>query len=315
MLTSSPRSAPTLSDAVWIDLLDPTDDERQRVEQATKLRLPTKAAIEEIESSSRVFKEGAAFYLSTPVLESTDCMKGAVTTVGFVLSPAQLVTLRFGHVAAFDAVTATYASVTAPSARDAFLKLLEAIVEHTADALEHASAELESISHAAFHAEPAGGRYSLAKSSKALRGALRRIGRMGDGISHIRDTLLGLGRIAAFVHEGGHETRGAADVTRSSAIRTDIVSLNEYELHLSNKVQFLLDATLGFINIEQNDIVKTLTVASVVGVPPVLVAGIYGMNFKNIPELSWSLGYPYAVVLIVVSALVPVAWFKWRGWM
>src|SRR3954469_23539974 len=100
MLTASPRSAPTLSDAVWIDLLDPTDDERQRVEQATKLRLPTKTAIEEIESSSRVFSEGTTAYLSTPVLESSDCMKGAVTTVGFVLSPAQLVTLRFGRVAA-----------------------------------------------------------------------------------------------------------------------------------------------------------------------------------------------------------------------
>jgi magnesium transporter len=315
MLTASPRSAPTLSDAIWIDLLDPTDDERQRVEQATKLRLPTKPAIEEIESSSRVFNEGSTLYLSTPVLENTDCMKGAVTTVGFVLSPAQLVTLRFGPVAAFDAVIASYGSVTAPSARDAFLRILEAIVEHTADALEHASAELERISHASFHAEPVGRRYGLAKTGKALRGALRKIGRMGDGISHIRDTLLGLGRIAAFVQEGGHVAPVAADVARSNAIRADVASLNEYESHLSNKVQFLLDATLGFINMEQNDIVKTLTVASVVGVPPVLVAGIYGMNFKNLPELGWWLGYPYALVLIVVSALVPMAWFRWRGWM
>ena len=315
MLTASPRSAPTLSDAVWIDLLDPTDDERQRVEQATKLRLPTKPAIEEIESSSRVFSEGTTLYLSTPVLEGTDCVKGLVTTVGFVLSPAQLVTLRFGRVAAIDTVTASHATVTAPSARDAFLRILEAIVEQTADALENASAELERISHAAFHAEPKGRRHGLAKAGKALRGALRQIGRMGDGISHIRDALLGLGRIAAFVQESGHVTDGEVDVARSNAIRADVASLNEYESHLSNKVQFLLDATLGFINIEQNDIVRTLTVASVVGVPPVLVAGIYGMNFKFFPELSWSYGYPYALVLIVVSALVPIAWFKWRGWM
>jgi magnesium transporter len=315
VLTTTPRSAPTPSGAVWIDLLDPTDDERQRAEEATKLRLPTRAAIEEIESSSRVFKEGAALYLSTPVLESTDCLNGAVTTVGFVLSPAQLVTLRFGRVAAFDAVRASYESVTAPGAHDAFLKILEAIVENAADALEHASAELESISHAAFHAEPTGRRRSPVKASGALRGALRKIGRMGDGISHIRDTLLGLGRIAAFVQESAHGASGAADVTRLSAVRTDIASLNEYQAHLSNKVQFLLDATLGFINIEQNDIVKTLTVASVVGVPPVLIAGIYGMNFKNIPELNWWLGYPYALVFIVVSGLVPLAWFKRRGWM
>ena len=118
--------------------------------------MPTKTAIEEIESSSRVFSEGTTAYLSTPVLESTDCMKGAVTTVGFVLSPAQLVTLRFGRVAAIDTVTARHAGVTASSARDVFLRILEAIVEQTADALENASAELERISHAAFHAEPEG---------------------------------------------------------------------------------------------------------------------------------------------------------------
>ena len=315
MLTLSPGSAATPADAVWIDLVDPTDDERQRVEQSTKLRLPTKAAIEEIESSSRVFNEGATSYLSTPVLEGSDCLNGAVRSVGFVLSPTQLVTLRFGRLAAFDAVGARHAGATAPGARDTFLTILEAIVEQTADALEHASAELESISHAAFRPEPAGRRRSVGEASGVLRTALRKIGGMGDGISHIRDTLLGLGRIATFVHENRQETRSAAETTRASAIRVDIASLNEYEGHLSNKVQFLLDATLGFINIEQNDIVKTLTIVSVVGVPPVLIAGIYGMNFKNMPELNWSLGYPFALVAIVVSGLLPLVWFKYRGWM
>jgi magnesium transporter len=99
------------------------------------------------------------------------------------------------------------------------------------------------------------------------------------------------------------------------AIRADIASLTDYEAHLSAKVQFLLDATLGFINIEQNEIVKTLTIASVVGIPPVLVAGIYGMNFRVMPELTWAFGYPLAVGLIVVSALVPLLWFKRRRWM
>jgi magnesium transporter len=314
MLTAGPGSALTLSEAVWIDLLHPTEDERRQVEQATKLRLPTKAAIEEIESSSRVFKEGAAFYLSTPVLENTDCLTDAVTTVGFVLSPAQLVTLRFGTVTAFDAVKASHASGTIPGARAVFLQLLEAIVENTADALERASTELEGISHTAFHVEPKSRRRGAVKSGGVLRGALRKIGRMGDGISHIRATLLGLARIATFVQESGHETSGTADGTRLTAIRADISSLSEYEEHLSNNVQFLLDATLGFISIEQNDIVKTLTVVSVVGVPPVLIAGIYGMNFKNIPELNWWLGYPFALVLIVISGLVPLAWFRWRGW-
>jgi magnesium transporter len=314
MLSVSPSSAKAISDAVWIDLIDPSDDERKRVEQATKLRLPTKAEIEEIESSSRVFSEGAAFYLSTPVLESKDCVNGGVTTIGFVLSPAQLVTLRFARVAALDAVTASFGGVAAPSARDAFLRILESIVEHTADALEHASADLEGISQAAFHADRVG-RRKLAKTSEALRGALRKVGRMGDGISHIRDTLLGLGRIAAFVHENSHQTPAASDLARVSAIRADIASLNDYQAHLAGKVQFLLDATLGFISIEQNEIVKTLTVVSVVGVPPVLIAGIYGMNFKNMPEYDLQYGYQISLAVMAAIDVGLYLWFKRIRWL
>jgi magnesium transporter len=308
-----PESAGALSDAVWIDLLNPTDDERRQVEQGTNIRLPTKGEIEQIESSSRVFREGSTCYLSTPVLESMDSASGAVTTVGFILTSSQLVTLRFAHVAAFDDVAVIFAKTAPPSAHDAFLRILESVTEQTADALEHASAELEQISHAAFRADRTR-RRKLAKSSEALRAALRKIGQMGDGISHIRNTLLGLGRIAAFAHEKGNLGLSAADQARMSAIRGDIASLNDYQADLSGKVQFLLDATLGFITIEQNEIFKALTVASVVGVPPVLIAGIYGMNFKHMPELNWYLGYPFAVALIVISALAPIAWFKWRGW-
>jgi magnesium transporter len=97
-------------------------------------------------------------------------------------------------------------------------------------------------------------------------------------------------------------------------VRQDIASLNDYDAHLVNKVQLMLDATLGLINIEQNNIIKVLTVVSVVGVPPTLVASMYGMNFHNMPELDWAWGYPYGLTLIALSAILPVAWFKWRGW-
>jgi magnesium transporter len=127
--------------------------------------------------------------------------------------------------------------------------------------------------------------------------------------------LLGVGRIVAFVMDSGFEGAPPVNAARLKAVRTDVASLTEYEAHLSGKVQFLLDATLGLINIEQNEIVKTLTIASVVGIPPVLVAGIYGMNFRVIPELNWRLGYPMAIALIVISALLPLLWFKRRGWM
>ncbi|HVZ33647.1 MAG TPA: magnesium transporter CorA family protein [Polyangiaceae bacterium] len=311
MLVTCPKSSHPLADAVWIDLLNPTDEERAQVEEATQLRMPTRAALEEIESSSRAFVEGSALYLSTPVLAGLDCRSGDISTVGLLLTKKRLVTLRFGDIAAFTDVTRA-AGVERLAANEIFLKLLEAMVDRTADALERTSLDLEGISSAAFHADQQPRKMS--RNSAALNNLLRRLGRMGDQASRARDALLGVGRIAGFVLEADKEHRLESGTQRLQAIRTDITSLSDYHGHLFGKIQFLLDATLGFINIQQNDIVKALTIVSVVGVPPVLIAGIYGMNFKYMPELGWSFGYPFALLLILVSGLAPLAWFKWRGW-
>jgi magnesium transporter len=314
MLSVRPAGA-SAEKAIWIDLRDPTAEERAEIEAATKLRLPERGDIEEIESSSRVYLEDGALYLSTPMLTGDDCLTNPLTAVGFVLTKNRLVTLRYSPIAAFDEVIQRSEGKNEPAnASDLFLRLFETVVDHSADALEHAGAELEGISRRAFRAESEGDQKKK-HTSDHLRGALRGLGRLSDGISHLRDSLLGMGRIAAFVHETGRETHLDGAIPRLNAIRGDISSLNDYQAHLAGKVQFLLDATLGFINIQQNDIVKTLTVVSVVGVPPVLIAGIYGMNFKFMPELGWRHGYAYSLVLIVVSALLPYAWLKRRGWM
>jgi len=322
MLAQIPDGDTAPADAVWIDLLNPTPEEKATVEAAIGMPLPSRADLEEIESSSRVYLESGAFHLSTPILTGTNCVKDEPTNIGFILTPRQLVTQRFMPSRGFEGLARSYARAPQPSAVDAFLRVLEMIIDDTADTLEHASAELETISHEAFESERPW-RVRHRDLSRNLRATLRKLGRMSDGISHLRDTLLGIGRIAAFVHENkaslgagdGAATPPADAPARLGAIRGDITSLNDYQAHLASKVQFLLDATLGFISIQQNDIVKTLTVVSVVGVPPVLIAGIYGMNFRVMPELTWHLGYPFALALIVVSALVPLAWLKWRGWM
>jgi magnesium transporter len=303
-----------LTTAVWIDLLSPTADEKAAVEAATKVKLPTRSDLEEIESSSRVYLDEGALYLSTPILTGSDCMVASATTLGMVLTPDRLITQRFAATPGFDALIKSAAPGKPSNASDAFLRIIEMIVDYTADALEHASAELEGISRAAFRVERPS-RIRHRQMSGDLRTGLRKLGQMSDGLSHVRDTLLGLGRIAAFVQESGRDWQMKDAPARLAAVRRDITSLNDYQAHLASKVQFLLDATLGFISIQQNDIVKTLTVVSVVGVPPVLIAGIYGMNFKFMPELDWHLGYPYALALIVVSALIPLGWLKWRGWM
>lgn len=300
-----------LSQAFWIDLVEPTQEEAQQVAAATGLRVPGRAQLSEIETSSRVSFEGGAFYFSTPMVVPERPESGPAP-VGFVVSNKVLVTVRFALLPSFDAVHEaarqhTNTGHTCGNATDAFLKLLEVIVDHLADALERAGADCEAISSDTF---------GLAKNKTAvLRTSLNRIGEAADRTSRIRDALLGLGRITAFATEPGLEGAPELHRGRLKALRTDLTSLTDYESHLSSKIQFLLDATLGFVNIEQNEIVKTLTVASVAGIPPVLIAGIYGMNFKFMPELSWPWGYPFAMALIVVSALIPVLWFKRRGWM
>jgi magnesium transporter len=313
MLARVPSAAPTLSEAVWIDLLSPSDAERAEVESVTRLRLPAKEDIEEIETSSRVYEEDGALYLSTPLLTGADCMKHGAASLGCVLTPNRLVTLHFVKLDSVEELQRGFEKHKDTNAGEIFLRLLEIIVDHTADALERAGAELEAISHAAFRAETPKRRH--ARLSAELRASIRRLGRISDGVSHLRDSLLGVGRVATFAHEAGGGIGLALAPARLGAVRGDIVSLNDYQAHLASKVQFLLDAMLGFISIQQNDIVKTLTVVSVVGVPPVLIAGIYGMNFRFMPELAWPLGYPFALALIVVSGLVPLGLMKWRGWM
>ena len=308
--------------AVWIDLLQPTAAEIAQVGAATGLRVPTEDEVSEIESSSRLAFEGGAFYLSAPLVAVDDDGEHALTPVGFVLSARVLLTIHFVPLAAFDAYRDESAAQPPRNAEEALLRIFELIVDRAADNLERAGAACDELSRAAFRgglqrgkgtsqAAPKG----TAKIATKLSAALRRIGATAEQISRMRDELLGLGRIGAYLEESGIAGAPKVNATRLKGIRADIASLTDYEAHLSGKLQFLLDATLGFINIEQNEIVKTLTIASVVGIPPVLVAGIYGMNFRVMPELRWALGYPMALALIVVSGLVPLWWFKRRGWM
>lgn len=313
MLRSHPTADPPWADAAWIDLLNSTPEEQAQVEHATKLHVPAFSEVAEIESSSRVFTRDGAIYLSMP-LPATGDARSPLSAVGFVLGERVLLTVRFSNHPVFDTVFEACQTKDGLGAREIFVSLLEGLVDRAADSLEHASVKLDALSESAFHADEETKR-SPRRASRSLRQALRQLGVTGNWISQIRDTLLGMKRIVSFVAETADKMRTAEHSARLGAIRGDITSLADYEAQLSSKVQFLLDATLGFINIEQNDIVKTLTVASVVGIPPVLIAGIYGMNFRLMPEYGWRFGYPYALALIVGSGLVPFLWFKRRGWL
>ena len=307
MILSHPSE--DLGAATWVDLVTPTAEEVERVRRATGLRVPSENQIAEIESTSRLSFEGGAYYVSTPLVAPLGDEDLALVAVGFVFSPRVLITVRFAPIWSFDSAHDAFKAQPLQSAEEAILRIFEVVVDRSADKLERAGLRCDELSRSAFRRGAASTVYG------DLRATLRRVGSVADRTSRIRDALLGIGRIAAFLMESRIEGAPPVNASRMKAIRADVTSLIDYESHLSAKVQFLLDATLGFINIEQAEIVKTLTIASVVGIPPVLVVGIYGMNFRVMPELGWRFGYPMAVALVVVSALLPLLWFKRRGWM
>ncbi|MEO8739619.1 MAG: CorA family divalent cation transporter [Casimicrobiaceae bacterium] len=233
---------------------------------------------------------------------------------GFVLSKDILVTIRYTELRAFDLAARKFAKDGRyPSAVDTFATIVDDIVDLSADLLEGAATELEAVSRSIFSTSGKAGS-NESRTNAEHRAILVRVGNAGEHLSRIRDSILSLQRIVTYVAGSElnwipHEIKA-----RLATPRTDLSSLNDYQTYLADKVQFLLDAVLGFINIKQNDIFQMLTVISVVGIPPTLVASIYGMNFRNMPELNWAWGYQWGLAMILVSAIVPIVWFKWRKW-
>ena len=308
------RVAEPLREAMWIDLLEPTADETVRVTQTTGLALPTEADVNEIESSSRLSTRDGVLYLSMPLVSRPETEPRTVS-VGFVLAPNRLITVRFASSRLIDRFAAELPQNAAASRGSAhiLISLLEAIVDRQADALEQVGTELETISHRIFCKDMAvaAGRK---REDAMLRRTLLGLGRIGDLASHIRESQVSAARIVPYIETAAEEWLPHDLKPRLRTLRRDVASLNDFDTHLNDKLQFLLDATLGFINIAQNNVMKVLTVASVAGIPPVLVAGIYGMNFKTMPELDWAWGYTYGLVLIALTTIIPLAVFKWRNW-
>jgi magnesium transporter len=323
MLTLFPSASDPPASAIWLDLLSPSEEEWARAEAAVGSALPRRDALSEIETSSRLRARGGVLYMSMPSaaprpagrLASAPGRHPVGAPIGFVLSRERLVTVRFLPLKGFDAVAGKFeAADGAPaSSVEVFIEICEEIVDRVADGLEHLAEELATLSAAAFNADDTEGRKPV-RSNRVQRVQLRQVGRLGDRLSEVRDSLQGLARVAAYAAQNTEGWSPASGRARMASVTADITSLNDYEAHLSNKVQFLLDAMVGLISIAQNDIFKVLTIVSIVGIPPTLVASLYGMNFKHMPELSWTFGYQYGLAMIVLSAVIPVVWFKLRGW-
>jgi len=314
-LIPGPHPPEAATHAIWLDLVDATEEERGLAERVTGLRVPTRAELSEIERSSRLSSRDGVLTMSTPMVSSRDGKHVAGAPLGFVLSRERLLTVRYAPMRALDSYAETMCDpdAPAPSSVGAFVGVLEAIVDRLADVLENVGTELDQLSHQIFRPETMGVR-RMRRESAAMQTTLAGVGRVGDLVSNLRDGLVGISRIVAYVGEVAADWMPAELRSRLATLRQDIASLNDYDVQITGKVQFLLDATLGFINIQQNNVIKVLTVASIVGIPPTLIASIYGMNFKDIPELSWTYGYPYGLTVIVLSAILPLLLFWRRGW-
>jgi magnesium transporter len=308
MLIAYPAVKPS-----WIDLLQPTPEEQARIASEYGLRIPSRAALEEIESSSRLQTEGRLLTLSMPLAITQERSDPLPAPLGFILSPTLLVTVRFTELPVFNDVRARLeASAASLDSTAVFAALIERMVDYRADLLESIGAQVGAVSKRAFAQHVARTRRAVVDG--ALREMLAAVGAAGDRLSEIRESLLGLQRIVGFVGETAQDWLSPEIRARLATARDDLASLGDYENHLWGRIQFLLDAILGFINTDQNDIFKVLTIVSVVGIPPTLIASMYGMNFHNMPELSWRYGYQFGLALILVSTIAPMLWFKWRGW-
>jgi magnesium transporter len=301
-------------EATWIDLEEPTPEEEKLVERCIEVDVPTRAEMSEIEPSSRLYEKEGALYMTVSALRGVDEHLPSTTPIGFVLAGNRLVTIRYATpkpVRAFE----NHARRDPDLVRDgptALVRLLDAIIDRLADEIERVSASIEELSHEIFSQSQQERRIPV----KKLTALLTRIGRVQTLLTKIRYSAVSTLRMLSFF--GGsnlvHEEKRTEIRHHLASLSTDLTALIEHTSYLIDSLQFLLDASVGLISIEQNAAMKLFSWAAVVFLPPTLIAGIFGMNFHFMPELSWHYGYPLSLVLMFASAVGPYLYFKKRGW-
>jgi magnesium transporter len=297
-------------EAVWLDLVRPTAQEDKAVEQFLGIAVPTREEMQEIEVSSRLYIENGARYMTATLMCRSDSDAPKTTPVTFILSHHRLATVRYDDPRPFAIVeTKLGRNCPAKVAGDSILfDLLDAVIDRAADILERVGGEVDELSRMIFEPEDA--------QPPVYNEVLKKLGRLGDLTSKVRESLVSIGRVLLFLANESEGLKWGKDTrTQLQSMQRDVISLTDHASYIGNKVTFLLDAMLGVVNLQQNAIIKIFSVAAVVLMPPTLVASIYGMNFKHMPELDWPMGYPMALLIMLLAAIVPYMYFKWRKWL
>jgi magnesium transporter len=299
--------------AVWIDLFNPTAVEDKAVERLAGIAIPTREDMQEIEISSRLYIENGARYMTATLMCHSDTDMPRTTAVTFILGDHRLVTVRYDLPKPFALVEAKLGRFCTPmiTGEMVLMELLDAVIDRCADILERCGAEIDQVSHDIF--EPESERHGHAKQYSQI---LISIGRKGDLTSKVRESLVSIGRVVAFLSAVVEGVKWSKDMREQlKTMQRDVGSLTDHASYLSNKITFVLDAMLGVVNLEQNNIIKLFSVMAVVLMPPTLIASIYGMNFKVMPELEWVHGYPMALMMMLIAAILPYWLFKWKKWL
>jgi magnesium transporter len=304
---------PIPDDALWIDLVEPTREEDRIVEHFLSIEIPTREEMADIEPSEILYHENNARYMTARVLCHSETETPKLVDVSFILTERALVTVRYDEPRSFSMFMSR--AVKPGGCRhqpEAVLDgLIETIIDRAAEILGHAGKRVDYLSHEVFEAEGKGTRRAA-----SFRAALKSLGRKGDIISNVRESMVSVERLLLFLSASmpRPQKHSGFQAEWRTALR-DVQSIEEHATFLASKVQFLLDATLGLVTIEQNDIIKLFSVMSVIFLPPTLVASVYGMNFRAMPELEWQLGYPWAIFLMVLAAVLPYIYFRWKRWL
>ncbi|MCG7599271.1 magnesium/cobalt transporter CorA [Halomonas sp. McH1-25] len=292
-----------LSTATWIDAHEPDEDEREHLNAFLADELPAGEDVEEIESSARYFVDADGIHVHSLFLSHSEGRHGN-TTVAFILQPDRLITFRDCELADFRLLRmrARYGQVEADSPQALTLTIFDQKVENLADTLEDIHRRLEDVSHLV-----------LEEEGSDLEEAIDQLAKLEDSNGKIRLCLMDTQRSVAFLMR---QLRGHSDLQElAREVMRDVETLMTHTTFLFDKINFLMDSTQGFINIQQNQIIKIFSIAAVVFLPPTLVASIYGMNFEHMPELSWPYGYPFALLLMVAAGVSPYLYFKHKNWL
>jgi magnesium transporter len=299
------------ADTLWFDLLEPTRSEDKLVEAHLGVEIPTREEMADIEPSEILYREGDARYMTARILCSSDTEAPHLTDVSFILTSRALVTVRYGEPRSF-AMFMTRAAKAGGCRHqpEAVLDgLIETIIDRAAEILASTGKKIDRLSHDIFENDRTGNRRAA-----GFRAAIKALGRKGDIISNVRESMVSIERLLVFL-SASLPRKGASYQGEWRTALRDVQSIEEHAMFLSSKVQFLLDATLGLVSIEQNDILKFFSVMSAIFLPPTLVGSIYGMNFERIPELKLSYGYPLALGMMIVAAVLPYLFFRWKRWL